>query len=443
MVRIYGGRSRKGPGTQFLSAFAYYVWRMEENHNEPRVRSVSIDVGADTSDLRPDGQTAQLPPPERRRWLPLALSGIAIVVLGVAVFSLGAIEDADTPDPVAGTFVNEPEPDEVTELPLTLEEAVPPLNGRLTVVAKDGDSLKTLIWDPTFRVPKITEISGLDSITWISASFDSADRFVSAAAVTQNEDNEEQEQDLERSGTESGVWIGPPTDIGALPYLTGVISGTWHTSNVDQFAYLKPGAAGIDLWTVTITPPSGRPEEPMLVGTFPEGSDLLIWDKEGFLLRINGSTTALDGDGNVLWSATGITAAATSLRVLQVEGELDDLIWRLYDRVSGREMPTDGLGTDQRSGLPDVVAARNRDLLAVAVQRVDGTTVTITGADTNAPRILHLDGMYSAVQFTSDTTLLVMAERGSSNLLFVDWRTGAQHAFALPLGYRALAVATG
>lgn len=415
---------------------------MDGQGDEQKVRPVSFEIEPSTSSANGAEEPGTPRDAHRRPWLPLAVSASAVGALIAAVFVLGGVQDADEPEPAPRSFAAAVDPDSIEPLPPTLEELVPGITTRLTIIATDGGPLTTFVWDPTFRVPKVIEAAHVEGVTWASASFDSADRFLSAEGFVQA-DLKVNELTDSNTTVAFDVWIGPPSVMKSVPHLTSTLSSTWHSSEVDQLAYLTAGSAGLDLWTVTIAPPAGRPEAPVLLTTVGQDSEVLVWDKEGFVLRVGDTTVALSVDGTQRWVAQGAPIVATIQRIAQVREEEGELLWYMLDRATGTELPTDRLGLTDNTRPSDISASRSRDLLAVSTQRATGTTVTITGTDLNAPRILHLGGRWTPLQFTSDTTLLVFTGSESNDLLFVDWRSGAQHEFPIPHGYVVLALATG
>lgn len=385
-------------------------------------------------------------PPRRRArrrhrpWLPLAVSSAAVVALIGAVAFLGAVESPDAPgtDPNVFSLTTIPDPDAPTTevLPPTLEEAIPGTTDRLTLITTDGEALWTLVWDPSFRVPKPYELLSPGVDLWTAASFDTAGRLVAATGTSAIEVRSRD------------VWLGPPTEIDNTPDIEDTQSIAWHASEVSRLAFVTTtyGAdseSTFPLWTAEIDALTNSLSEPTLVAEFDLSANIVRWDGNGFVMQIGDRTVALDPTGKEIWSVDGRAHSASPKFVPHVRQTSQGPEWNLIDRATGDQISLTDFGIEATATATDIVAAQSNDLFAAATYREDRTTITIFGSRRSARRIVQVEGDPRMDQFTSDAAYLILELSDANDLIFLDWRSGAVHRFDVPDDHEVLAINLG
>lgn len=413
---------------------------MEARKNEPQVRPIPI-VDEDGV-LLPD---AGAPPRRRseshpRPWLPLAVAGTAISVLVIAVALFGAVEFRDAPASGPETFSIQASDDEGATppdtIPQSLEEAIPGITDRLTLITTDGSALWTLVWDPSYRVPKPYSMTSPRAESWNSASFDAGGRVVNVLGSASQDTGP---QDL---------WLGQPTQVDRDPDLEEIWSSAWHSSEVSRLAYVtfatgKDSDAMLQLWTTEINPLTDALSPPQLVTDFAGLASIVRWDSSGFVIQMDGQTVALDPSGNEIWTNDGWTSNASPSHLPQVRMTGEGPLWHLTDRATGDHVSFAEFGINASASVTEVVAAQRNDLFAAATHRDAGTTVTVIGPQLSAPRVVQLKGDPTPYQFTRDASFLILKTNGTNDLIFLDWRTGAIHSFDVPDDHVVLALNLG
>ena len=413
---------------------------METSENEPQVRPIPI---VDEDGVRlPDAGATPKPRSEspHRPLLPLAVAGTAISVLLIAVTLFGAVEFRDAPssDPASFSIVASDEdgstPPET--IPPSLEEAVPGITDRLTLITTDGSALWTLVWDPSYRVPKPYTMTSPRAVSWSSADFDASGRAVNALGGS-----------FGAAGPQN-LWLGQPTHFDEDPDLEEVWSSAWHASEVSRLAYVTfvTGAdsdAVLRLWTTEIDPLTNSHSPPQFVTDVAGMANIVRWDSGGFLIQLGDRTVALDSSGNELWANDGWSPNASPSHFPQVRMDDGDPQWYLADRATGDRVSFAEFGINASVSVTDVVAAQSNDLFAAATHRDRGTTVTVIGPQLSAPRVVQVMGNPTPYGFTSDASFLILKVSDANDLIFLDWRTGAVHPFDVPDGHVVLALNLG
>jgi hypothetical protein len=413
---------------------------MEAREDEPQVRPIPI---VDEEGVRlPDAGAPRRPRAEspHRPLLPLAVAGAAISVLVIAVTLFGAVEFRDAPssDPasfsIAASDDDESSPPET--VPPSLEEAVPGITDRLTLITTDGSALWTLVWDPSYRVPKSYSMTSLRATSWSSADFDASGRVVNVFGGPSD-----------GQGTHD-LWLGQPTQIDQSPDLDEVWSAAWHASEVSRLAYVAfvteaDSDAILQLWTTDIDPLTDTHTPPQFVTEFTGLANIVRWDSKGFLMQIGDRTVALDSSGNELWAIDGWSPNASPNHLPQVRMDGGEPQWYLADRATGDRVSFAEFGINASVSVTDVVAAPSNDLFAAATHRDRGTTVTVIGPQLSAPRVVQVMGNPTPYGFTSDASFLILKVSDTNDLIFLDWRTGAVHPFDVPDGQIVLALNLG
>jgi hypothetical protein len=146
------------------------------------------------------------------------------------------------------------------------------------------DKVQTLLWDPSFRVPKAYDlpIEHVDADTDIEAALDSGGRTL---AVT-----------VRPPGT-TEVYLGDPTDIGRSPDIVGPVSLLWHASQVGAIAWVLPGQdRQWALHTGKVDPLSGTLTNDVVVAHFSTSVGLVRWGSSGSLLNRGSDVMAVGPD---------------------------------------------------------------------------------------------------------------------------------------------------
>jgi len=413
---------------------------MEASENEPQVRPIPI---VDDDGVRlPDAGATRSPHAEspQRPLLPLAVAGTAISVLVIAVTLFGAVEFRDTPssDPASFSIAASDEdgssPPET--IPPSLEEAVPGITDRLTLITTDGSALWTLVWDPSYRVPKPYSMTSPGTESWNSASFDASGRVANALGGS-----------FGAAGPQD-LWLGQPTQFDQEANIDEIWSAAWHATEVSRLAYVTfvTGAgsdAMLQLWTTEIDPLTNSHSPPQFVTDFAGLANIVRWDSSGFLMQLGDQTVALDSTGDEIWSNDGWSPSASPNHLPQVRMDGGDPQWYLADRATGDRVSFAEFGINASVSVTDVVAAPSNDLFAAATHRDRGTTVTVIGPQLSAPRVVQVMGNPTPYGFTSDASFLILKVSDTNDLIFLDWRTGAVHPFDVPDGQIVLALNLG
>jgi hypothetical protein len=408
---------------------------MDTWDKEPNVRPVPIEDEESVrfSDAVDAGQ--ELAARRHRPWLPLAVSGVVVAGLVGAVTLFGAVEFQDTPatDPEDYSLTADTDSDAAptNALPPTLEEAIPGLSERLTLITTDEGAIWTLVWDPSFRVPKTSAPITREGTVWAFASFDTGGRLVATGGADTADDQSK------------GVWIGPPSSFDHAPHLQDVVSLKWHATEVARLASIRRLDGAFALETVAVDPLTKTPQKPEIVATFHEPPTIVRWDTAGFILQIGDETVALDGRGEPTWSFDGLARTASPGFVPLIRPTADGETWHLVNRTTGAAESFTKFAVNDSATEIEWVAATSNDVFAGVTHREDGTTLTVIGPNQNANRVVQLNGMLSPIQFTSDAALLILGTPHSNDLTFVNWRTGATHLFDIPGSHTPLAINIG
>ncbi|MEN8238031.1 MAG: hypothetical protein ABFR53_02390 [Actinomycetota bacterium] len=393
---------------------------MEQGDRERKVRPIEYTADDSFSPIpdRDEEQESGRPRP----WIALALSAVAMLVAIGAVAVFGSLE------------FNEPEPSEPQEfasgaqsedeappetLPPRLEDSLPDLTDRLTLVAMVDDTLQTLLWDPSFRVPKAYDLA-IDDIgpdAGIEASFDSGGRTLAVTVTTPQT---------------TRVYLGDPTDIGRAPDIVGPASLLWHASQVGAIAWVSPGQGGQwDLHTGKVDPLSGTIMNDVVVTQFSTPVGLVRWDSDGFVFNQGSAVSAIDASGEQLWRQAGVavSGSASVLSVIAPDDSASDTRWLIADRLSG------GAASHQVTGSPGdvwVTTSRDTDLIAEIAASIDKTRILVNGPGLATTRIVQVDLQVAPIGFTSSGEYLQFNLFDSNDLVFVNWRTGATHIVPIP-----------
>jgi hypothetical protein len=393
---------------------------MAPGENEQQVRP--IDYLPDDSFSPASGQEEEREKGKPRPWIALAFSAVAVLVTIGAVSIFGSLEadepEAPAPQEFASGAQGDPEAPPET-LPPRLEDSLPNLTDRLTLVALVDDKLQTLLWDPSFRVPKAYDIliDRGDPLVDIDAAFDSGGRTLALTVTTPQN---------------TRIYLGSPTDLGRTPDIVGATSLLWHASQVGAIAWVAPGPGGQwSLHTAKVDPLSGTLMSDLVATSFDTPVGLVRWDSAGFVLNEGSAVVAIDSGGERLWQRPGVavSGSATIMSIIAPDDSASETRWVVTDRLTGDATDLQITGSPSEAW---VTTSRDTDLIAEIAASTDRTRVMISGPTLAAPRIVQVDLDVIPVGFTSSGEYLKFRAFDSNDLVFVNWRTGATHTVPIP-----------
>jgi hypothetical protein len=404
------------------TTMAAYYCAMAQGDRQDRVRPIEYTRDESFSPQPGDGH-----PPEQQRprpWIALALSAVAVLSAVGVVAAFGSLEFNDPEPSEAQDFASDAHNEGDVEappdtLPPRLEDSLPNLTDRLTLVAIVDDTLQTLLWDPSFRVPKAYDlpIEDIDADTDVEATFDSGGRTLAVTVTTSQSKR---------------VYLGDPTNVGRSPDIVGPESLIWHASQVGAIAWVSRGQGDIwNLHTAKVDPLSGTIKNDVVVANFTTPVRLVRWDSTGFVVNQGSSVIALDDEGEPLWQMKGVavSGSATLLAVIAPDDSASDTRWVITDRSSG------DAASHQVTGSPGetwVTTSRDTDLIAEIAASFETTRVLVDGPDLAAKRIVQIDLHVAPIGFTSSGEYLQFRLFDSNDLVFVNWRNGATHVVPIP-----------
>ena len=404
---------------------------MEAWDQDDRVRPIPIEEGDEVS-LDHSEPPRQSGGGRSRPWLPLLIAIVAVVIVIGSVSVFGALRFED-PEPVdvasfsATTLDEQGSTTTATTLPPRLEELLPGITDRLTLVAESDGEAVTLLWDPSFRIPKAIPlgVSSSSRSNLGAALFDRGGRFVA----------------LEKCDAQHicDLHIGLPADVGVQPDVEGSLGFTWHASEVGRIAWVQASADGYTVYTATANPLSKSLDNVEQAFTLDEPVRLVQWDNHGFVAKyvLGGiQTVALAPDGSTGWAMAGMATTATESIVGVVDS---DIGWSIVERTTGASVGT----TAPAAELLYVAASDSAELIArLSVQSDEYYSLTVTGGNLAAPRIVTVEQQYEPLGFTDDGTYFLFLS-GSEAVVFVDWNRGAARQVAAPDGYSVIGIDVG
>ncbi len=408
---------------------------MEAWDEEQRVRPIPIDEpfrdedGVGGTVGRGQTPTARAP----RRWLPFAAAIGAIVIVTASVGAFGALRYEDAP-PTGFDALQSPEND--TDAPTTtvppalrqLDEILPGVSVRLTLIAERDDTLWALLWDPSFREPKAVPllVESTQTSRLSRAEFDRSGRFVAVEACGHRT---------------CDVYVGSSSDVGTQPVLGGILGFTWHASEVGRLSWIAPVADGYAIRTGTVDPLTMTIKDEESAFVLPEPVRLVQWDALGFVVGqfINDqSTSALGPDGAVLWTVPGSASTGTASIVAVLD---EGSGWVTVDRATG--VPLAAVDGQPNGSLVFVTTSDSADLIGRLAERTDGSySLTVTGGSMSAVRVVTIAQRYEPVGFTDDGAYFLLIGQGR-RVVFVDWSRSASYEVVVPDGYDVLGLDLG
>lgn len=407
---------------------------MEARNDDPRVRPIPIDddFSSEFESVAPTEATND-DGPAKRPWLPLALAGVAVAMVMGTVATFGALQEQDPPPPDAA-FTQDVASDEPeafsppTTVAVSLQEAVPGVTDRLTLIANGPNGPTALLWDPSFIQPKplpieINPDSDNQSATLRSASFDAGGSFVAVTSPLLESDT-------------MLLRIGSPTDLSATELL-GTTSHIWHASDVAHLAWIATSPDGLStLYTARVNPLSTTLMDELEVAEVPSNSSLIRWDTDGFILDTgSGEVLVLTTHGEEAWRRAGYALAASASTILVAPSGADPerlATAAALDR-SGTEINVlfDEEVDDQLIGRTVALSGKT-GLLARIDVRQERTRIELNGASFAGTRIIQYNDDVEPIGFTSNDKYFVFKADGSNDLVFVNWSLGSFHVLSVP-----------
>ncbi|MCL1588567.1 MAG: hypothetical protein M3092_09115 [Actinomycetia bacterium] len=395
---------------------------MTDGDRQDRVRPIDYTPDDSFSPQPGNDHPSELRKP--RPWVALALSAVAVLTAVGAVAAFGSLEFNDPEPPEPQEFASGAQNDEDTDappdtLPPRLEDSLPNLTDRLTLVAIVDDTLQTLLWDPSFRVPKAYDlpIEGVDEDTDIEATFDSGGRTLAVTVTTPQSKR---------------VYLGDPTNVGRSPDIVGLESLIWHASQVGAIAWVLPSSdRQWDLYTGKVNPLTGTITNVAVITHFTTAVGLVRWDSSGFVLNRGSDVVAIGPAGEPEWIHAGVavSGSASILAVIAPDDSASNTRWVIMDRYSGEATPQQVTGTP---GEIWVTTSRDTDLIAEISASIDKTRILVDGPALAAKRIVQVDLHVAPIGFTSSGEYFQFNMFDSNDLVFVNWRTGATHTVPIP-----------
>jgi len=399
---------------------------MDAWESEPRVRPIPVDEEelpeweARTAPLVSEHWT-------RRPWLPIALTTIAAVGVLTSVTLFGAIEQ-DDPVPALDAF---PFAD-VRQL----QEVIPDITDRLTLIVIGPEGPATLLWDPSFVDPRVVDIQHpVEGDFEYEASFDSSGRFVALASTAPQSD-------------QISLRAGIPTDLGTVD-LDDVDSYQWHATEVGRLSYVQKGASGEPtLYTAVIEPFSRLLFEITEVAIVADSERLARWDTSGFILTGTDPSTvrALDSSGVPLWSEPGVVLATSGHTVFispsAAEGNVISTV-NSFDRDGQRLAAVLDEPTDADASVRTMTLSANSDLAATVNVTSGVTTLTVEGPQLSSAHIVVHDAGLIPLGFTSNDAFFVFADGSTNDLVFVKWDIGEVYTLDVPDGFDVVGLDIG
>ena len=272
---------------------------------KPMVRPIPIGQDGDQARHIPDNKTPRRHR-QRRAWLPLAISALTVAIVVISVSAFGGLRFDDPLPPDPGQYASRSEDVDTTvvtvttttTLPKRLDESLPGLSDRLTIVATTEGGIRTLAWDPSSRTPLPYELKEArrSEHANASAAFDSGGRTLAV---------------VENTASGANIWAGTATNIGNLPDVTGAASWAWHATEVGKLAWMSVGDDGdIELNTGMISPLTGDLADVRTRTELITAGEIVRWDAEGFVINDAGTIRAINDDGSLAWERPGVAASA-------------------------------------------------------------------------------------------------------------------------------------
>lgn len=409
---------------------------MEAWDDEQRVRPIPIEDDS-SSDFELDAPSVADPgdEPPRRPWLPITLAAVAVAIVLGSVASFGALQETDPP-PADAAFT-EPEPEEEvfsppTTVAVSLQDTIPGVTDRLTLLANGPSGPTALLWEPSFIQPKpltVVTFGIVDpppsdpALRLRSATFDAGGDFVAVTGISGGEDTEV-------------LRVGTPTDVSAVSLDTAT-SFVWHATDVAHLAWIDLNAEGVPtLFTARVNPLSKALMDQKEFDGVTASSSLVRWDSDGFVLNTGlGEILALAPSGDEQWRAEGIALAASATMILTTATDADP------DRLaSASSLDRSGVEVgvlfdeevDEALISRTVAISGNTGLVARIDVRQERTRIELKGSAFTGTRIIQYNDDVEPIGFTSNDKFFVLKADGTNDLIFVNWGFGSIHVLSVP-----------
>lgn len=403
---------------------------MEAWDHEPRVRPVPIEDEDNHSSSSVVHTRAQ---PSvhgtKRPWLPIALSALAVVGVLTSVALFGAVEHEDPPRLNPLPFASDADDAPTESTPVTfapaLQDIIPDITDRLTLMVVGPEGPAALLWDPSFVQPKVIDLDiATDGDYDYAASFDSSGRFVALAASA-----------FDSAATD--LYLGVPTDVGDIQ-LPNVRGYRWHTTQVGRIAWLEADETGDSvLRTGELDPVSQDLHDVTVITTIGPDLELVRWDSEGFVLSDTnfGTVYALDALGAEQWTRRGHVLATSGDTILISPQRV------LLERATFVESFTrDGdpietvLDEESRDDvlIRSMATSLNSDLVARVDVQAESMRVEVRRPEVATLRVIHYNENATPISFTSNDQYFVFEPEKGNDLLFVRWKLSATYKLDVP-----------
>ncbi|MCZ7533367.1 MAG: hypothetical protein M5U23_08185 [Acidimicrobiia bacterium] len=411
---------------------------MRYKQDDERVRPIPIDDG-DPSLFRGEVLDRHTTSGTRHPWLPIVLSGLGVAIILGSVAGFGAIQDDEPPPAFANPTASDTAGGDTTTTTifgLPLNETIPDIEDRLTLIVSSEDGPAALQWDPDFIRPKEIILNFRPAeASFHEASFDSGGRFIAVA------------EKLQDSRTYN-LSLGIPTNL-ETGTLHGVQSHVWHATEVGRLAWIQQMADESSmLYTANVDPLTRSLMHISAVGPVSDAEELVRWDSQGFLLN--------DGAPSVVWrsntdaalvrSEPGLVAAASAttmilapIGVLPTHLTEADLATRSGDVI--RTLFDKRVMEDEAAA--HVAMSANTDLI-VNFRGANGSAhLEVSGPTVRNTHHLTYRRDLTPIGFSTNDRFVVLRLDGTNDLVFVDWAAGTFHTLDIPDGYEVLAFDIG
>jgi hypothetical protein len=360
------------------------------------------------------------------------------VLTSVALF--GAVEHEDPPPLNPPPFASNAEDLPAATTPVTfapaLQDIIPDITDRLTLMVVGPEGPAVLLWDPSFVQPKVIDLEiGHDGGYDYQASFDSSGRFVALAASAFD-------------SAETDLYLGVPTDVGDID-LPNVRGYRWHTTQVGRIAWLEIHSSGESvLLTGEMDPVSQTLHDVTTITTIGPDLELVRWDSEGFVLSDTnlGKVYALDELGVEQWTRRGHVLATSGNTMLIAPERV------LIERATFVESFTrdgDPIETVLDEEARDDVLIRtmattlNSDMVARIDVQEGSMRIEIRGPQIAALRVIHYNQAAPPIGFTSNDQYFVLESEEGNDLLFVRWKRSVTYELDVPDEFKVIGFDVG
>ena len=376
---------------------------MEARDSGSKIRPLPID------DL--DGDAPQHRPIEpKRRLAPLIVIVLGALAFGVIARGLGVGDSGDVASPTSAppaTLAEEPEPTTTTSRPPppppTLRDMLPIVGDRLYLVALTTTA-KVGYWDDDLHFPSFNS-----SISHPRSAQYNADG--TRVAI--------------QSELGDGAYvIDSPTSGPA--YVWDATSGAWHNTDPSLFAWTEVTAetATTIIRAADVSGDTSVGVSALSEFTLPDLHTLRAWGDWGYATTSGTTTYGFDPDGVQTRTIEGVFFDSAADGTLLLADPTDEGVTPFLLNVDGTrsELPSLDIGA------ADFRITSDGDwVLATTIQQDGHTSILARTVRSRSTRITSVDETAQIVNMTWGDRLLVLQDTESSDLLFKDWKTGAEY----------------